>query len=366
MSVHKNEKNGTWYVMVRYTDWQGNYKQKCKRGFATRRDAQEWEKQFLLQKRADVNMTLESFYALYEEDLKPRVKLTTWKTKENIIRTKILPFLGKKKLSEINTRDVVNWQNEIIRMKDTKGNPISPTYQKAIHAQLSAMFNHAIRYYELPLNPARRAGSIGEEESKEMLFWTRDEYQKFADEMMKRPEYYYAFEVLYWCGIREGELLALTPSDFDFDRKTLRINKNYQKLDGKELIQTTKTRYGNRTIRIPAFLSDEIQDYIKMIYCAEPDVRLFPLTKYGLTKAMRSGSKAAGVKRIRVHDLRHSHVSLLINNGFTAFEIGKRVGHSAEKITLRYAHLFPNKQDAMADFLDNEFGGEKPGDESED
>jgi hypothetical protein len=85
MSVHKNEKNGTWYVMVRYTDWQGNYKQKCKRGFATRRDAQEWEKQFLLQKRADVNMTLESFYALYEEDLKPRVKLTTWKTKENII-----------------------------------------------------------------------------------------------------------------------------------------------------------------------------------------------------------------------------------------------------------------------------------------
>ena len=89
MSVHKNEKNGTWYVMVRYTDWQGNYKQKCKRGFATRRDAQEWEKQFLLQKRADVNMTLESFYALYEEDLKPRVKLTTWKTKENIIRTKI-------------------------------------------------------------------------------------------------------------------------------------------------------------------------------------------------------------------------------------------------------------------------------------
>ena len=73
-----------------------------------------------------------------------------------------------------------------------------------------------------------------------------------------------------------------------------------------------------------------------MVYCAEPDVRLFPLTKYGLTKAMKSGSKAAGVKRIRVHDLRHSHVSLLINNGFTAFEIGKRVGHSAEKITLRY------------------------------
>ena len=130
MSVHKNEKNGTWYVMVRYTDWQGNYKQKCKRGFATRRDAQEWEKQFLLQKRADVNMTLESFYALYEEDLKPRVKLTTWKTKENIIRTKILPFLGKKKLSEINTRDVVNWQNEIIRMKDMKGNPIARRIRK--------------------------------------------------------------------------------------------------------------------------------------------------------------------------------------------------------------------------------------------
>ena len=94
---------------------------------------------------------------------------------------------------------------------------------------------------------------------------------------------------------------------------------------------------------------------MKMFYHIEPNDRLFPLTKHNLCDAMERGSKAAGVPRIRVHDLRHSHVSLLINEGFSAFEIGKRVGHSGEKITYHYAHLFPNKQDDMADFLDKQW-----------
>lgn len=69
---------------------------------------------------------------------------------------------------------------------------------------------------------------------------------------------------------------------------------------------------------------------------------------------MDRGCKESGVKRIRVHDLRHSHVSLLINMGFTALAIGKRVGHSAEKITYRYTHLFPSVQTEMVDRLDQE------------
>lgn len=161
MPVYRNKNGNGWYVMVRYTDWQGNRKQKCQRGFATRREAQDFEAKFSLQKRADINMTLESFCELYEADIRPRIKETTWITKENIIRTKILPYLGKRRLCEITAKDIVDWQNEIMTLDGARGTPISLTYQKTIHAQLSAIFNHAIRYYELSLNPAQRAGGMG-------------------------------------------------------------------------------------------------------------------------------------------------------------------------------------------------------------
>ena len=251
------DKNGSWYVMVRYTDWRGEKKQKCQRGFETKRDALAWEAQYRLKKRADIDMTLDSFYELYKEDVRPRLKENTWITKESIIEGKILPYLGKRKLSEITAKDIVDWQNTVMQLPGIDGKPLSPSFLKSVHAQLSAMFNHAIRYYQLPVNPARTAGSIGKEESKEMKFWTKEEYLKFAEVMMDKPIYYYAFEVLYWTGIREGELLALTPEDFDFEKKTLRINKSYQRLKGKDVITTPKTDAGVRVIAIPDFLENQ-------------------------------------------------------------------------------------------------------------
>lgn len=167
--------------MVRYKDWKGERKQKCQRGFGTKREAQEWERQFLLQKTADIDMTLESFCELYEKDIRPRLKENTWLTKEHIIRCKIIPYLGKKKLSEITARDVIDWQNEIRNLKGSNGKTLSPTYLKTIHSQLSALFNHARRYYDMNSNPAQKAGSMGSEESKEMEFWTKEEYLKFAE-----------------------------------------------------------------------------------------------------------------------------------------------------------------------------------------
>ena len=98
-----------------------------------------------------------------------------------------------------------------------------------------------------------------------MKFWTKEEYKKFSDEMMDKPVSFYAFEVLYWCGIREGELLALTPSDFDFDKGTLRINKSYQRLHGEDVITTPKTKKSNRTIKMPDFLCEEMQDYFGIV-----------------------------------------------------------------------------------------------------
>jgi integrase len=354
MAAFKNEGNGTWYVMFRYTDWKGERKQKCKRGFSTRAKALDWEREFLQQKRADVDMTFGSFAELYEKDIHPRLKENTWLTKDSIIKKKILPHFSKRKLSEITTKDVIDWQNEVRCVKDRHGKLPSATYLKTIHNQLSAIFNHAVRYYDLRLNPAAKAGNMGTEERKEMLFWTKDEYLKFADAMMDKPLSYYAFEMLYWCGIREGELLALTPKDFDFDKSTVSINKSYQRLKGKDVITTPKTKKSNRVIKMPDFLCQEMREYIKMFYGARQNDRMFPISKHYLHHEMDRGAKSTGVKRIRIHDIRHSHVSLLIDMGFSALAIADRVGHESIDITYRYAHLFPTKQTEMADKLDME------------
>lgn len=204
MAIYKND-NGTWYVMIRYQDWTGARKQKCKRGFSTRKEAADWELQFKLQKKASVDMTMESFCIMYEEDVRPSLKQSTWLTKENIIQKKILPYLGKRKVSEITAKDVMDWHNQMRKLKTKTGKPLSPTYLKTIHGQLSTIFNHAVKYYDLSTNPARKAGVLGEEEGKEMLFWTKEEYKRFAEEMMDKPLSYYAFQLLYWCGIRSGD-----------------------------------------------------------------------------------------------------------------------------------------------------------------
>ena len=353
MGVFKCKETGTWYVMTRYRDWKGERKQKCKRGFATKRAAQDWEQKFHMQNAADMDMTFEAFYEIYTKDMKARLKENSWITKQNIVETKILPYFGQRKISEITTKDVIVWQNEQLAYRDEKHKPYSQTYLKTLHNQLSAIFNHAVRFYDLRANPASKAGNMGNEERREMLFWTKEEYQKFAEEMMDKPVSYYVFQMLYWTGIREGELLALTPADFDFERGTVKISKTYQRLKGQDVITSPKTKKSNRTIQMPDFLCQEMQEFFKMQYGLKKKDRIFTVTKSYLHHEMDRGAKAAGVKRIRIHDLRHSHISLLIDMGFSAVAIADRVGHESIEITYRYAHLFPSKQKEMANRLDD-------------
>lgn len=352
MAVYKD--GDKWRVIYRFTNYKGEHKQTTKRGFATKREAVAWERQQILKDECKLDMTFASFFELYEEDRKKRVKQNTWESKGHVIRTKILPYFGDRKMDEIKPTDVLAWQNEIMAGERQGGGEYSSTYLKTIHAQLSAIFNYAVRYYGLRANPAQLAGSMGSEEYKEMLFWTKEEYLKFADVMMDKPLSYYAFEVLYWTGVRVGELLALTPKDFDFEKQTLVINKSYQRIKGKDVITTPKTKKSNRIIKIPKFLCEEMQEYMDMIYELNENDRLFPFTKHYLHHEMDRGSKLAGVKRIRIHDLRHSAISLLIEMGFSALAIAERVGHETIDITYRYAHLFPTKQTEMANRLDDE------------
>ena len=317
MPAYKDEAHGTFYASFYYTDFTGTKRKKMKRGFKLKRDALEWERQFLLQKNADPDMRFGDFVSIYRSEKRERIREHTWESKDNIIDTKILPYF-----------------------KDRT---------------LSAIFNYAVKYYRLKQNPAEIAGNMGKETHKEMLFWTKAEYLQFAQAMMDKPMSYYAFEMLYWCGIRMGELLALTPADFNFERFTLTINKSYQRLKGQDVITEPKTSKSNRVIRIPRFLAEEMQDYLKSLYGLRSTDRIFPITKNYLHHEMDRGAKQAGVKRIRIHDLRHSHVSLLIEMGFSAVAIAERVGHESIDITYRYAHLFPDKQTEMANRLDDEW-----------
>lgn len=348
MSVYKEEKTNTWRVIYRYTDWKGERKQTSKRGFSTKREAQAWEREQLNKVTADVDMTFASFIDRYTGDMKTRLKENTWSTKEHIIRSKLTPYFGRLKLSNITPQQIITWQNELLNYRDAQGKPYSQVYLRTIQNQLSAIFNHAVRYYRLRENPCKKAGSMGKKKAREMLFWTKEEYLQFAKVIQDKPMAYHAFQMLYWCGIREGELLALTPADFDFDKETVTISKSYQRLKGKDVITDPKTEKSNRTITMPDFLAAEMQEYIGSLYRIQSDDRIFPFTSSFLRHEMERGCKASGVKKIRIHDLRHSAISLLIDMGFSPLAIADRVGHEAIEITYNYAHLFPSKQQDMA------------------
>ena len=193
MAVYKEPKTNTWRVIYRYTDWNGERKQSQKRGFQTKREAQSWEREQLNKLGSDLNMTFRSFVEHYEEDRRSRIKDSTWESKEHIIRTKLLPYFGKLKMSSITPQQIVRWQNELINYRDKDGAPYSPVYLKSIQNQISAIFNHAVRYYNLRENPCKKAGNMGKKKNREMAFWTKEEYLQFIDAMMDKPLSFYSF-----------------------------------------------------------------------------------------------------------------------------------------------------------------------------
>lgn len=350
MRAEKDKKTGKWLIQYRYTDWQGKRRKPTKRGFATKREAEEWLRNFLITQNADFDMKFEEFWKMYCADMETRLREHTMRTKKYIVELKILPYFGKKRVNDITAADIRQWQNELIK----KG--YSPTYLETINNQLSAIFNYAVRYYDLKSNPCVKAGSMGKSKAEEMDFWTGEEFRKFIDSIMNKRLSYMAFMTLYWTGMRLGELLALTPKDVDLEKRTISITKSYQRLGRKDVITPPKTPKSKRVITIPEFLAADIKDYMDSLYDLQEDDRLLPITKYYLEHEMQRGIKESGVKRIRLHDLRHSHASLLIELGFSPLEIANRLGHEKVETTLNtYAHLYPNKQAKLADRLDSEY-----------
>lgn len=294
-------------------------------------------------------MTFGSLVELYFEDMENRLRKSTIPNKKYMIDLKILPYFKNMPINQIKATHIRKWQNKL--MKDQK--QYSETYLRALNNQLVAILNYAMKYYNLKENPCHKAGTMGKNHADEMLFWTKEEYQNFIECVSDKPQSKMAFETLYWTGMRIGELMALTLSDIDFDKKTILINKSIQRIGKEDIITAPKTPKSNRVILIPASLCDDLKSYIDTIYDLKPNYRIFPFTKYFLHHEMDRGCKKSNVKRIRLHDLRHSHASLLIELGFTPLLIAERLGHEKIETTLStYSHLYPNKQNKVVDALE--------------
>lgn len=248
-------------------------------------------------------------------------------------------------MNEITPSLIRRWQTWLLSQD------YSETYLKTIDMHLFAIFKYASKYYDFP-NPYEKTDHIGTGNAHSMQFWTLQEYHSFIQCFPKQSTEYIAFELLYWCGMRVGELLALTPQDIDGKKLLLKITKTYTRHHGQDMISSPKTQNSIRSISMPHFLYVELNDYIKDNGIRKNE-RIIPHTTAFLKYHLTVGCRQSGVSQIRIHDIRHSHVSLLINQGFSAIAIAERVGHKHISTTMNvYAHLFPNRQEMLVQALD--------------
>ena len=375
MPVYKDEQRNTWYCQFYTTDFTGKRKHIVRRGFKTRREAKEYEGKYKNTNNETSNITIGGLYESYKRIYMPSLKLSTQDNKRQLIENFILPYFEKRIVSEITSKDIAEWQQEV-----QKGNKYSDTYLKSINIQISSLFNFARKHYGLIVNPVVIAGSMGKKKTKEeMQFWTLDEFNRFI-KCVNSITHQIAFKILYWCGIRKGELYALTPDDI-LDSEELNIKKTaawrsiknlsqdeldsttWKKIDNQMGLEITspKTEKSIRKVAIPHFLYNEIQEWMKMLYGLEHDDLLFEFnSNHTLNGVLDRSAEKAGVKRIRVHDLRHSHASLCIESGISILLLSERLGHENIETTLNtYSHLYPNKQATLANELDQIATGKK-------
>lgn len=353
MPAYKDKNTGTWYVQFYYETFSGERKKKKKRGFKLKSEALEWEREFLLKSEGSPEMTLRALWNEYKEDLRNELKESTWETKIAVVDKMILPYLADVPINKIDERVIRKWQSTILGLRNKNGEPYSDTYTRKINNELSAMLNHAVVYYKLPYNPIRRTGGIGSKHADDRSYWELEEFNKAIAYFEEDITFKLAYNLLFYTGIRQGELLALTLDDFDLEECTVSVNANWGRRKKKNAITTTKTRSSNRVITFPNFIKPMLLEYVDKLYGYESNMRLFSqLNKYSLNSNLQKASTAVGVKRITVHELRHSHASLLINNNVNIKALQQRLGHKNIETTLgTYSHMYPNKQREIADML---------------
>ena len=343
MPAYYDEKSKTWFCKFYYKDFTGQRKQKLKRGFKLQRDAKDFERLFLERYQGTPDMTFGTLYDIYIDDISHRVKESTLISKASVFNNRVLPYFKDKPINMITPADIRAWQNEQMKLG------FSVAYLRRIHNTLVTMFNYAVKYYNLPKNPCTIVGPMGKN-TRSLNFWTREQYNLVlaqVDDIRVRI----ALQMLFYGGMRLGELQALTLADIDFAENKIHINKTLQQ--NTRNIGTTKTENSVRTVVMPGIIMNELREYIGKLYDIQPNDRIYPYSRSLVTRGKDKAADKANVPRIRVHDLRHSHVSLLIELGFTPHLIAERIGDTVQMVYNTYGHLYPTKHQEVADRLNS-------------
>ena len=318
--------------------------------FPTKREATNWKDEFLMSIRnneePELTMLFEDFYEIYVNDISNTIRYNSMRTKKTIFEKHVMPYFKGKRLSNIRRSDIIRWQNLILELG------FKETYARTINNQLFSLFNHAERYYELKNNPVGKSYAIGMNNAENIQFWTKEEFDRFIKAVDNEVDYIH-FNVFFYTGIRVGELISIRLRNINIDRGHIEIRESAQFEKGEYIFSKPKTKKSERIVIIPIFLTQLIKNHVDRMYCIDMDEQVFLTNKTRLARSLKEYAEKAKVKKIRIHDLRHSHASLLIEQGIQPNIIQERLGHEKIETTLKtYSHLYPYKQYHLAEFLD--------------
>lgn len=357
-----DKKTKTYYYKRYYRNSLNENKQVMRRGFKSIKEAEKDMTDFLAAHTNDCTMPLGAVVRDYLEycEKERALRISTIKTRTSILTTYILPYFGHTPINKIHQRDIIAWHQQIKRDHPD----LAETYKYEISKTLIFVFKYAVNILDLKNNVAEKCGCIGHARVKRDIYWTLDEYNTFIgalrDEQLAASNHIRrkvdtstliaAFDVLFYAGLRIGELMGLTLDSFDLDKKTLTVSKQFQ--FGK--MTEPKTKESHRTLPLSNIVYDDLRKLVDRLVDNNPNQRLFAsLNPSNIRRALDSGAKLAGVKRIRLHDLRHSCSALLFSRGGTALEAQKYLGHSKIATTQDYyGHVYDEDLSNLAKLLD--------------
>lgn len=351
MPVYKDKKRGTWYVKV-------SNPPKMKRGFERKKDAELWERDFLNSFEVQKDVTKLTFQQLYDIYILDELnkKKSTFATKRSLFEKYILPYFASMYIENISSVDIRQFQIQIANLKLSDGTKYS------IIKQLKAIFNYSVKFLELEENPCKNIDNF-KIRKKEMKFYTLDEFNCFISKVNNELDKL-IYIVLFFSGMRIGELCALQWKDIDWEQSEIDISKTLFSVTGKPYnITTPKTESSYRSLAMPQKIMDHLYKYYvsfnKMDYFSDEwyvfgDIT--PLQPRTIRKRLeRFYDVHNDMKRIRVHDFRHSNIAYMIYKGVSPYDIISRTGHSTTKqIDDTYGHLYPNSQRKVINVMDND------------
>lgn len=262
--AYKEKDTKKWTAQWFETNVRGEKKKRRKRGFETKREALEFERNKKLSDERSMDMKLSEFVEVYFTDKQNELKDRTMKNKKYMMQQHILPYFGDQTMSEIKASQIIQWQNEIQK----KG--YSDSYLRMIQNQLTSLFTHASKIYDLQINPCKKVKRMGNSDSRSLNFWTVDEYKRFIQTMEPGTSYYLMFEILFWTGCRIGD-------DDDKIRLNQRKPSKYKGL----------RRFGpeKNLQRINKFMKERPIFYKNLIQMKE-NIRFYLRCFYCITKVM--------------------------------------------------------------------------------